>query len=78
MHVTYDPAVDAAYISFTDAALEPGRDSMPLIEVLEREGVMAVLDWKDGQIVGLEVQGASAHLPADLIQCAAPVPGHAD
>lgn len=60
MRITYDPEANAAYIYFTDDPLMPGRDSMPLQDVLSERGEMVVMDWKDGKIVGLEVLGASS------------------
>ena len=68
MRITYDPVVNAAYVYLTDEPLTPGRDSMPLHEVLEEHpGAIVVLDWKDDKIVGLEVLEASSLLHADLL-----------
>jgi uncharacterized protein YuzE len=67
MRISYDPEANAAYIYFTEEPLMPGRDSMPLQDVLTERGGMVVMDWKDGKIVGLEVLGASSLLHADLL-----------
>ncbi len=66
MRITYDRTVDAAYIYLTNAALMPGRDSVP-VDPPEGEQAFVVLDWKDGRIVGLEVLDASKRLHADLL-----------
>ncbi|MFC3076323.1 DUF2283 domain-containing protein [Shinella pollutisoli] len=62
LKVEYDPAVDAAYIRFSD------KDIVETEEV--SQGIMLDYD-KDGRIVGLEVLGARAHLPEDLLSRAA-------
>ena len=67
--MTYDPEVDAAYISLTDAQLTPGRESVPC-EPPEGVHAMVFMDWKDGKIVGVEVLGASALLHPDVIEAA--------
>ena len=66
MRISYDPEADAAYIRFTHHDLMPGRDSVPCEPPAGIEA-MVVLDWKDGQIVGLEVLDASRLLHADLL-----------
>ena len=66
MRISYDPEVDAAYISLTTEPLLPGRDSIPC-PTPEGVNAMVVLDWRDGKIVGIEVLDASALLHADLI-----------
>jgi uncharacterized protein YuzE len=71
MRISYDAQVDAAYISLTETALDPGRDSIPL-EVPDGMGAMVIMDWKDGRIVGLEVLDATALLHPDLLALAEP------
>jgi uncharacterized protein YuzE len=72
MRISYDAAVDAAYIYLTDTPLDSGRDSIPL-EVPEGMGAaIVVMDWKDGKIVGLEVLDATALLHPDLLALAEP------
>lgn len=71
MRVSYDTEADAAYIYLTDAALMPGRDSVPC-DTPEGVDAMIVLDWKDGRIVGLEILDASHRLHPDLIASATP------
>jgi uncharacterized protein YuzE len=66
VRVTYDPAVNAAYIYLTDEQLLPGRDSVP-VDPPEGMQAFVVLDWKDGKIVGLEVLDASSLLHQDLL-----------
>lgn len=44
----------------------PGRDSVT-IDCPGFPGSTVMLDWKDGQAVGLEVLDASVHLHADLL-----------
>jgi uncharacterized protein YuzE len=66
MHLTWDRAADAVYLSLTAAELPPGRDT---VECPVPAGVAATvhLDWRDGRLVGLEVLAASAVLPPDLL-----------
>lgn len=74
MRITYDPAVDAAYLYLTEEPLTPGRDSVLCNppEGIQASVVMVVMDWKDGKIVGLEVLDASSFLHADLLAQAQP------
>lgn len=71
MQITYDPQADAAYFSFTETVLDPGRDSIPL-EVPRGVDAMVIMDWKDGKIVGLEVLDAASLLHPDLLSLAEP------
>lgn len=66
MRVTYDPEVDAAYIRLTDQSLKPGRQSIPC-DPPAGVNAWVSMDWRDGKIVGLEVLGATALLPAHLL-----------
>lgn len=59
--------VDAAYIYLTDAPLFPGRDSIPCGKPDDVEHAFAVMDERDGRIVGLEVLDASKLLHPDLL-----------
>jgi len=51
----------------TDESLLPGRESIVVDPPEGAERGSAVLDWKDGKIVGLEVLSASFCLHADLL-----------
>ncbi|WP_353320527.1 DUF2283 domain-containing protein [Mycobacterium sp.] len=68
MRITYDTGADAAYIRLTDAALEPGRESL-VVETPTSNGELH-LDWKDGKLVGIEVLCASTLLHEDLLGAA--------
>jgi uncharacterized protein YuzE len=61
MRVTYDGRANAAYISFTEDPLSPGRESVPL-DPPEGKQAFIVADWKDGKIVRLQILGATDHL----------------
>ena len=72
MRVSYDPEADAAYIYLTDEPLMPGRDTVPCATpggAPGREG-MINMDFREGKIVGLEVQDASRWLHQDLLDTA--------
>jgi uncharacterized protein YuzE len=66
VRTTFDPYADATYIALTEMPLEPGRHS---IECPVPEGTpgQVILDWKGGRLVGVEVIGAAACLPSDLL-----------
>jgi len=66
MRIEVDREADAAYIRLSDVALEPGRQTFELDTPAGIAGTVT-MDWKDGKIVGLEVVGASALLPDDLL-----------
>lgn len=66
MRVTYAVTVDAAYVHLTSDPLKVGRESVPCALPGGEAGTV-VLDWKDGRIVGLEVQEASKLLHPDLL-----------
>lgn len=68
MRITHDRETDSAYIYLTDEALTPGRRSVPLEP--PDAPTLVVLDFKDERLVGLEVHGASRHLPADVLATA--------
>jgi uncharacterized protein YuzE len=66
VRITYAPGPNAAYIYLTGESLKPGRVSIPCgfpAGMFSR----AVMDWKDGKIVGLEAPDASSLLHADLL-----------
>lgn len=64
--VRWDDTADAAYIGLVPGAAAP--DVADTIEVLDREGrTMAVLDLSaKGELIGLEVLGASTQLTPAL------------
>ena len=66
MRITYDPAADAVYIHLTDDPLTPGRATTQASTPPGTEGFVA-LDWKDGQLVGIEILDASSRLRPDLL-----------
>lgn len=73
MRVTYDPAVDAAYIKLSgpgpliDAIPDAGRMVTTDAAAPGGVGAMVMLDWLDGRLVGVEVIGASVALPDELL-----------
>ena len=71
MRISYDPQADAAYFSFTETVLDPGRDSIPL-EVPSGVDALVIMDWKNGKIVGLEVLDAASVLHPDLLALTEP------
>lgn len=68
MHVTYDPSADAAYIALKHP-VGPGeavRQQNVLIKNAE-----VVLDFdNDDRLLGIEIIGAGAALPAETLQAA--------
>jgi uncharacterized protein YuzE len=66
MRVTYDRRANAVYVYFTEDALTPGRQSIP-VETPEGVNTFVVVDWKDNQIVGLEILDASINLHQDFL-----------
>ena len=71
MKVTYDPTVDAAYIYLVPIARGGAKSTYccPPNEV----GCMLNLDFDaEGRLIGIEVIGASARLPPQLLQDAGP------
>ena len=67
MRITYDRAANAAYIFLTDADLDTGRDTV-IAQTPEHANGTAILDWKDGRLVGIEVLDASRRLHPDLLE----------
>jgi uncharacterized protein YuzE len=69
MRVTYDVAVDAAYIYLRDTA--PGESAYTYMAEPEIPTDMINLDFdRDHRLIGIEVLSASRHLPADLLAAA--------
>ena len=66
MRVTYDRRANAVYVHFTEDVLTPGRQSIP-VETPEGVNTFVVVDWKDNQIVGLEILDASINLHQDFL-----------
>jgi uncharacterized protein YuzE len=66
MRATFDPYADATYIALTDMPLEPGRHSIEG-PVPAGTGGQVILDWRNGHLVGIEIVGAVACLPSDLL-----------
>jgi uncharacterized protein YuzE len=64
--MTYDPGVDAAYISLV--SIEPGQ--MVDTQMCDSD-VGIILDFdQTGKLLGIEVQGASGRLPKPILdQC---------
>lgn len=58
----YDPAVDAAYLRFSDAQVVESEEVSPGV-VLDFDG--------DGRIVAMEVMNAARRLPSDALAAAA-------
>ncbi len=74
MRITYDRAANAAYISLTDAPLDSGRDTV-IAETPGNANGTAILDWKDGRLVGIEILDADQALHADLLAQAEDISG---
>ena len=66
MRITYSDAADTAYLYLTDEPLSAGRESVHC-ETPEGVDATVIVDWKDGQVVGFQVVGASRCLPSELL-----------
>jgi uncharacterized protein YuzE len=66
VRITYDRAANAAYIYLTDQSLTSGRDTV-IAAAPGGANRTAILDWKDGRLVGIEILDADQTLPADLL-----------
>ena len=69
MNATFDPAVDAAYLSLREVA----NGQVARSEALHFDGVAGdiLLDFDgEGRLVGIEVLGASSVLPDELLDAA--------
>ena len=66
MRVTFDPTADAAYIYLSESSSAEFGYSYNCDPVEAK--AMINLDFdRDGRLIGIEVLGAQAHLPADVI-----------
>jgi uncharacterized protein YuzE len=71
VRVTHDTSIDAAYISFKDIAA--GEAALQhVVDAPEAQGQI-ILDFNgDGQLLGIEVLGATRALPDELLRQAEP------
>lgn len=67
MRITYDRAANAAYIHLTDRSLDSGRNTVIAPTPDDANGT-AILDWKDGHLVGIEILDADQALDPDLLE----------
>jgi len=69
VRVTYDPAVDAAYIYLVE--IPPGRVASTHVCDVEVANGSINLDFdRDGKLLGLEVLGATRLLPHEVLHLA--------
>ncbi|MDT0263101.1 DUF2283 domain-containing protein [Jatrophihabitans lederbergiae] len=66
MRITYDRDANAAYIHLTGDELGAGRDTV-IAAAPQGSSATAILDWKDGRLVGIEVLDADQTLHQDLL-----------
>lgn len=73
MRLTYDPEVDAAYMTVVDA-IAPGQ-ARHQVEVPHNDGIAGqfVLDFTAEELLGLEILFASDTLPASVLAAAEPL-----
>jgi|SoiMethySBSTD1v2_1073268.scaffolds.fasta_scaffold3427544_1 uncharacterized protein YuzE len=69
MRITYNQRVDAAYVHLTEQRLMQGGDVVPCALPDGTYGSI-YLDFNDGVLIGIEVLGASAVLPDDVLTVA--------
>jgi uncharacterized protein YuzE len=74
VRITYDENADAAYIYLVDRELEPGRETIHL----DTHDTSICLDFKNDQLVGIEILDASVLLPLDLLARAERFPNPKD
>lgn len=75
MRVTYDPDVDAAYVQLADEIGVGGVAFTYPCDVVAVGG-MVNLDFDgDGRLVGLEILGAKAKLPPEVLRLVDPPRG---
>lgn len=69
MHLNYDADVDAAYLNLVDRDLRPGEAAQQSDIIPAPGGVGSlILDFDvDGRLLGVEVLGARAVLPPELL-----------
>ena len=66
MRITYDRDANAAYIYVTDRTLDTGRDTI-IAPAPAGTTATAILDWKDGRLVGVEILDADQTLHQDRL-----------
>jgi uncharacterized protein YuzE len=66
VRITYDRDANAAYIHLTGDHLDTGGNTV-IAPAPEGTNATAILDWKDGRLVGIEVLDASERLHPDLL-----------
>jgi uncharacterized protein YuzE len=72
VRVTYDPDADAAYIYLVDE-IGPGEVERTCLAMVELDRASISLDFaRRGQLVGIEVLGASRVLPLETLEQADP------
>ncbi|WP_326565244.1 DUF2283 domain-containing protein [Amycolatopsis rhabdoformis] len=67
LKVTYDAAADAAYVYFTDPAVEPRSVYMYPCDPVEVSGMINFDFLADGRVLGIEVLAARSKLPAYVL-----------
>ena len=67
MRITYDREANAAYIHLTGQPLPPGPHATTSAASPPGLDAFIALDWRDSQLVGIEVLDASSILPASLL-----------
>ncbi|MET8778199.1 DUF2283 domain-containing protein [Nocardia sp. NPDC050713] len=74
MHMTYDPAADAAYFTIADE-VAPGEATRQIVTPVE--GGTVVLDFSaSGTLLGFEVLGAQRIVPTEVLGRAPTPPTH--
>lgn len=68
MRITYDPAVDAAYIQLAEVIGAGGVDSTVACDPAEVGGMIHLDFDSRGVLLGIEVLGASNKLPRELLE----------
>jgi uncharacterized protein YuzE len=66
VRITYDRDANAAYIFLTGDQLDTGRDTV-IAPAPDGTNATAILDWKHGRLVGIEVLDASERVHPDLL-----------
>jgi len=66
VRITYDRNANTAYIFLTGDQLDTGRNTV-IAPAPEGTNATAILDWKDGRLVGIEILDASERLHPDLL-----------
>jgi uncharacterized protein YuzE len=74
VRVTYDPDADAAYLNLVDRDLQPGEavHQSDLGDTPGGRGTLIADFDRDGRLLGIEVLGARAVLPPELLHGAPP------